>query len=144
MAEQVRKCIINLNEDGSGELKFVETYGYENRFTRNHTVSVYNELMNMKSIKGGRVFLSFYTTQRHFGGPEEGGWYQNWNSLSWSIPTFNDANTIKLAIEHMLPRIKEEVYGDIYSANGGQQGFIRIETPRNVGSAETTEKMEYC
>lgn len=111
-----------------------EKYGYENRLTREHSIPVYGD----EDIKeGDRVYVTLYTTTRHFGGHEEGGWYQNWNTREWSIPTLYSVENVINVIKTQEGRIKSSAYGDIYSCSGGQSAFVRVEY--ESGLAETRE-----
>lgn len=76
------------------------------------------------------VYVSVYTTTRHFGGKEEGGWWYNFSKLEKSIPTFsNDERSLKMLCERLRnwAANKELKWGNIYSVNGGQDCFIVIE-----------------
>lgn len=121
------------------DLRFNEHYGFENRKVRNHTVPVYKN--NTKIKDGDLCVVSLYTTQRHYGGAEEGGWWYNWNTHEFSIPTLYSKENVEKLIELYTDKIKEYIHGDIYSARGGVSGFIQIE--KEVGSQASTEVPRY-
>lgn len=120
-------------------LCFKEHYGFENRKVRNHTVSVYKHDAKIK--EGDLCLFSFYTTQRHYGGAEEGGWWYNWNTHEFSIPTLYSKENVEKLIDLYQDKIKEYIHGDIYAVNGGVEGFIQIE--KEAGSLASTEVPRY-
>lgn len=121
------------------DLRFKEHYGFENRKVRNHTVSVYKHDAKIKD--GDLCLFSFYTVQRHYGGAEEGGWWYNWRTHEFSIPTLYSIENVENMIELYKDKIKEYIHGDIYSVNGGVEGFIQIE--KEAGSVASTEVPRY-
>ena len=103
-----------------------ETYSYEIVFKEND-----------------KCYISLYLTNRHFGGPEEGGWYYNTDQLSLAIPTLYNTEMIERVLHDVIKsRAEIEIYGDIGSVLGGQDGWIRIE--KIPGSAEMNEMQLYC
>lgn len=74
-----------------------------------------------------RHYVNVYEVTRHYGGPEEGGWYYNAGMPLAAIPY----DTLRHAISHdqealrNMFRDKEE--GDIYSVLGGTEVHITIE-----------------
>lgn len=130
---------VDYDETTFNDLHFTENYGFENRKVRNHTVPVYKNDTKIK--EGDLCIVSFYTTQRHYGGPEEGGWWYNWNTHEFSIPTLYSKENVEKLIDLYQDKIKEYIYGDIYSVNGGVEGFIQVE--RIAGSKASTEVPRY-
>jgi hypothetical protein len=121
------------------DVPFKESYGFENRKVRTHTVPVYK---NDAKIKDGDLcVVSLYTTQRHYGGAEEGGWWYNWNTHEFSIPTLYSKENVENMIELYKDKIREYIHGDIYSVRGGVSGFIQIE--KEAGSQASTEVPRY-
>jgi hypothetical protein len=51
-------------------------------------MNIAQKLMALKEFvpKGPSVFLSVYSSEKHFGGPEEGGWWYTVTTLMGSIP----------------------------------------------------------
>ena len=90
---------------------------------------------------GDECVVTLYQTTRHYGGPEEGGWWYNWDSHRLSIPTLFNAKNIKMTANMLLNACGHELGGDIYSVLGGTEGWIRIE--RIAGSAKSTEVPHY-
>lgn len=106
----------------------------------------YNELTNSYEIvfnENDKCYISLYLTNRHYGGPEEGGWYYNTDELSLSIPTLYNVDMIKRVLHDVIKdRAEIEIYGGIESVLGGQYGWIRIE--KIPGSAERLDGQAYC
>ncbi len=90
---------------------------------------------------GDFCVISLYYTTRHYGGPEEGGWWYNWDSLEASIPTYFSVDSVENIAKMLLDKHSSEIGGDIYSVLGGVDGWIRIE--RISGSAESKERPRY-
>lgn len=101
-------------------------------------------LESMKSrivfISGGdiRVWVNVYTMTRHYGGPEEGGWYYDWLHLE-------EAHNVSFKeAQAKLESLKEEHgegEGDISSVLDGHEVHIWIEGSR--GESQTTERPYY-
>lgn len=90
---------------------------------------------------GDFCVVTLYLTTRHYGGPEEGGWWYNWDHHRMSIPTLFNTNNINMTARMLLDACGSEIGGDIYSVLGGAEGWIRIE--RVAGSAKDTEIPRY-
>lgn len=90
-------------------------------------------------------YINAYAVTRHYGGPEEGGWWYNAGrplaSIPWAAPEAlmdnegfilwdrypkyeKDIDKVK---EKLRQSLKSEEYGDIYSMLGGQAVNIRFE-----------------
>ena len=110
------------------------------------TEKEYNEETDSYEIRfkeNDKCYISLYLTNRHFGGPEEGGWYYNTDHLSLTIPTLYNVNMIERVLHDVIKsRAELEIYGDIESVLGGQDGWIKIE--RIPGSSENLEHQTYC
>ena len=118
-------------------LKFTEEYG--RGFEREHEVCVSAD----NDIKDGeKVYVTLYTITRHFGGPEEGGWWYNWTAQEWSVPTLYSKENVNEIVARYRSQIEEMVGGDIYSVNGGQDASIRVE--REAGQDQSKERPYYC
>lgn len=85
-------------------------------------------------------YLNLYATTRHYGGPEEGGWWYNWHRCVFSI----DVSQIDDSDIKDLKRILISCYpdeGNIYSVNGGVEFSILIE--ENRAESASTERPHY-
>lgn len=85
------------------------------------------------------VFVNVYSITRHYGGPEEGGWYYNWNECIESIPVQNKFSD--LMKEEAIKRYESRKHGNIYSVLGGTDIDVRIE--ENPKESETKERPHY-
>ena len=90
---------------------------------------------------GDFCVISLYMTTREYGGPEEGGWWYNWDHHHVSIPTVFNTDNINASVRMLLELAGDQIGGDIYSVLGGTKGWIRIE--RIAGSAKSTEVPRY-
>ena len=90
---------------------------------------------------GDFCVITLYLTTREYGGPEEGGWWYNWDYNHTSIPTIFDADNITASVKMLLDAAGHHIGGDIYSVLGGVQGWVRVE--RIAGSAKSTEVPRY-
>ena len=135
------------------KINITEVYGGGGHFSREHTVPVilapkriidngYFEADTEVPFEDGDVaYFSVYTTQRYYGGPQEGGWYYDADFLDYTIPFKYSAEAIPLMMEAETERISDLVYGDLNSVRGGQEAFIRIEP--KAGEIQTTERPYY-
>ena len=90
---------------------------------------------------GDICVITLYMTTREYGGPEEGGWWYNWDHHHMSIPTIFNTNNINMTAKMLIDACGHEIRGDIYSVLGGTEGWIRIE--KTAGSAKSTEVPRY-
>ena len=101
-------------------------------------------------MKNRLKFITAYSVTRHYGGPEEGGWWYNWSTpvKTVSIPKkFQRHNkraekavkALRESLEKELSHINE---GDIYSANGGVMLDVVSECIRHEEAS--TERPYYC
>ena len=90
---------------------------------------------------GDFCVITLYLTTREYGGPEEGGWWYNWDYNHTSVPTIFNSDNITSSVKMMLDAAGHHIGGDIYSVLGGVQGWVRIE--RIAGSAKSTEVPRY-
>ena len=90
---------------------------------------------------GDFCVITLYLTTREYGGPEEGGWWYNWDYNHTSIPTIFNADNVNASVKMLLDAAGHHIGGDIYSVLGGVQGWVRIE--RIAGSAKSTEVPRY-
>ena len=84
-------------------------------------------------IKNEIRFVTAYEVTRHYGGPEEGGWYYNWYDPIDTVPTSKPEEMV----EEFKTRYEDRVQGDIYSVNGGTAVSVIIEDePAGMKSTE--------
>ena len=83
---------------------------------------------------GGEVkpfrFISAYVTTRHYGGPEEGGWWYNMSECVQSKPIPPcDQQDFETVLTSVIERWCEEYqsHGDIYSVLGGSKVSFSLE-----------------
>jgi hypothetical protein len=95
-------------------------------------------------------YITAYAVTRHYGGPEEGGWWYNWYKSIESIhipkkyqgTSKRALNAVALrekALQLKLDYINE---GDIYRVTGGVLLITCVESVKNEN--ETTERPYYC
>ena len=86
------------------------------------------------------VYVNVYSVTRHYGGPEEGGWWYNWDNCIETYPVKNKrAETI---LEELESEYASKRYGNIYSVLGGRDIEIRLEAEPK--ESETKERPYYC
>ena len=81
-------------------------------------------------------FVTVYKVTRHYGGPEEGGWWYNWYE-----PVFTEPFTSMTQRDEMQKRWRDQDTGDIYSVLGGAEYRVYAETELNESA--TTERPHY-
>lgn len=88
------------------------------------------------------MHLTVYNTTRHYGGPEEGGWWYNWTNVRYSLPIHNlteeEAELLKALLNKVHPS-----EGNIYSTRGGCEVDIELEEDDKVGEMATKERPRY-
>jgi hypothetical protein len=85
------------------------------------------------------VYVNVYSVTRHYGGPEEGGWYYNWMECIETYPVKNiNSQLIKEELEDEHNRKK---FGNIYSVLGGRDIEVYIEEAPKA--SETRERPYY-
>jgi hypothetical protein len=91
---------------------------------------------------GDDCFVTLYGETRHYGGSEEGGWWYNNVHMIKTIPTVYTKESVEKIADYFKNNLfSEEVSGDIYSVNGGQQCFIQVE--KIPGSCEDLVRPHY-
>ena len=75
------------------------------------------------------TYVNAYVVTRHYGGPEEGGWYFNAGHPLASIPFPKDTeeSVIDEKCKELEEMFAEENEGNIYSVLGGQEVQILLE-----------------
>ncbi len=86
------------------------------------------------------VYVNCYLIHRHYGGPEEGGWYYNSHRCREVIPVQNQyAEQMKNIMQEKYE--KNHKHGNIYSVLGGTDVAVYIELEPK--QSETTERPHY-
>ena len=86
-----------------------------------------------------RKFVTAYEVTRHFGGPEEGGWWYNWDKPVDTVPC--EAQHAEEVRFEMESKHRHREQGDIYSVLGGTAVYIAIED--EPGASATTKRPHY-
>lgn len=86
-----------------------------------------------------RVYVSVYFVTRHFGGPEEGGWWYNWHERIVTVATTLAGS--EAVRSRLIRRYKNRQWGNISSVHGGQEVHVMVE--ETAGEYETTEAPHY-
>jgi len=71
------------------------------------------------------VFVNVYSITRHYGGPEEGGWWYDWLECIEVFPVKNKAADVMA--DALLEEHAHIVHGDISSVLGGTALQVMIE-----------------
>jgi hypothetical protein len=98
----------------------------------------------------GYKFITAYSVTRHYGGPEEGGWWYNWYTplKTVEVPKKHQRmnNRATKAVTAKVEALKKEFdhinEGDIYSANGGVLLDVAAEYVKHEFAS--TEQPHYC
>ena len=68
------------------------------------------------------TYINAYAVTRHYGGPEEGGWWFNAGEPLASVPLTNPTDDqIEAERARLMSVFADHAEGDIYSVNGGVQ-----------------------
>ena len=87
-------------------------------------------------------YLSVYGVTRHYGGPEEGGWWYNWYRLKETLPFEENDKTEEQLRAHLKAKYADEEEGDIYSVLGGQEVHILVEDDPGESSSKEVPHYE--
>jgi hypothetical protein len=148
-SKQWKLTYATVDENGreSDELftKEFETYkelvDFANNGYENNEIEVYDEYHEENPVALDEiVFVNVYTITRHYGGPEEGGWYFNWFECKEVIPVQHQYAT-QLANTFYDKYVKSHKHGDIYSVLGGQDVAVYVEL--HPKQSETKERPYY-
>jgi len=82
------------------------------------------------NINRWQVFVTVYEVTRHYGGPEEGGWWYNWNEPVESVLVLPSQDAEEV-VEQMTKRNEYRIWGDIYSVCGGMDILVMVEATQN-------------
>ena len=97
--------------------------------------------MEPLSPSGPIMYISVYTITRHYGGPEEGGWWYNLSHLRETLPFAYSKTSEDLLRKHLTEKWEDEHGGDIYSVLGGSEMEILVEV--SPGKHQDTEVPHY-
>lgn len=95
----------------------------------------------MENENEDKIFwVNAYSVTRHYGGPEEGGWWYNWYESLASVPVQGEtaAQTEKERLENLFG----SGHGDIYSVLGGEKIFVYIEDEACKSESKVTPHYE--
>lgn len=96
--------------------------------------------INLCTSRKRGSFINVYGITRHYGGPEEGGWWYDWYHLVKSVPIRN-GKALNMRLIKLMKRYRWNAQGDISSVLGGEQVYIRLE--QFVGESQSTERPHY-
>lgn len=88
----------------------------------------------------GYVWIGAYRVTRHYGGPEEGGWWCDRYELLSSIRAHK--RKAEQVAQQLADKFNHYVYGDIGSVLGGAEVLVREE--KYPGKYTTKERPYYC
>ena len=97
----------------------------------------------MKSKK--QTFVAIVSTSRHFGGPEEGGWWYDWSSVEkhWKFDNPKRARRFARRLER-----EEAPYAprhNRFSVLGGNDiEVLRTSNPETLDSWQSKTRPTYC
>lgn len=95
-------------------------------------------------------YITAYAVTRHYGGPEEGGWWYNWYSvietqaLPKSLQRRSNRATagVRSRVEALRKKLDDINDGNIYHSTGGVMLDVIIESVKHEN--ESTEQPHYC
>jgi hypothetical protein len=91
------------------------------------------------------IWVNAYRISRHYGGPEEGGWYYDWNTCIASMPVLNGTKTTQARIDFIIEWMQEtlgwESEHNRYSVLGDADFAVYVEDLYQ--ESETTERPHY-
>ena len=71
-------------------------------------------------------FITAYKVNRHYGGPEKGGWWWNALDLIQTVTVLNNDDAPAM-VETLQAKYQDKAEGDIYSVLGGTGIAVYIE-----------------
>jgi hypothetical protein len=108
-----------IKKDGRHVLVRVPGDSYEKQYLYHEDERAHQQPWARRS----QTYVCVYEVTRHYGGPEEGGWWYNWYEPVYAIrvPTrFSMRHRDRLA-----RRFQKQSQGDIYSVLGGVDYVVR-------------------
>jgi hypothetical protein len=103
-------------------------------------VALRNTEVTMIEASERMTWVNCYFVTRHYGGPEEGGWWYNITECRESEMALIGDDADKVLAE-MQKEFGAEAYGNIYHSTGGLEVYTRIEA--EMAQSEDTEKPRY-
>jgi hypothetical protein len=94
---------------------------------------------NVKCLFGLIKWVNVYEVTRHYGGPEEGGWWFDWEQCVHS-EWFFSRKRANSYIQKMMLEYTDQ--GDISSVLGGEEYYFYIE--RLKAESQSKERPHYC
>jgi hypothetical protein len=85
-------------------------------------------------------FLNVYEVTRHYGGPEEGGWWYNWYECIEVFPVRDEEQGEQLR-DWLFSEHEHKKHGNIYSVLGGTDIVVYLEDEPK--ESETKERPYY-
>ena len=82
-------------------------------------------------------FVTAYEVTRHYGGPEEGGWWYDWREPIDTVPTSDPAKMVEV----FKTKYEDRVEGDRFSVLGGTAVSVIIED--QPAENRSTERPHY-
>lgn len=134
------KFFLKGEESGEMHTKLFDTEEELEEFIESTGCEVFDEEEVPASLPEDlKVYVNVYRVTRHYGGPEEGGWWYNHFECVECVPVRNkNATTLRQDLEIEYADMKQ---GDIYSVLGGTEVDVRIERTRC--ESETRERPFY-
>lgn len=83
-------------------------------------------------------YVTAYEVTRHYGGPEEGGWWYDWYHPIETVPTIR-TGVVKA---YLQGKYEDRVEGDRFSVLGGTAIAVAVED--EPCELATTERPFYC
>ena len=87
------------------------------------------------------VYVNAYAVSRHYGGPQEGGWWYNAGEPLASVP-LSDRTRIRAEVARLEELFADQQWGNIYSVNGGVE--LRIAIEDQMAEVWPEERPYYC
>jgi hypothetical protein len=81
-------------------------------------------------------YVTVYRVTRHYGGPEEGGWWYNWYE-----PVHTEPYRTMEQRDELQKEWRDRDNGDIYSVLGGEE--YRVYAEAILNESATTERPHY-
>lgn len=91
------------------------------------------------------IYLAVVSTSRHYGGPEEGGWWYNWSTVEEVRRAWDWKTALKYARE-LKEDCPQPKFGIGSAANRGEPEFqiVVCSDPSFYECMETKERPYYC
>lgn len=95
------------------------------------------------------IWVNAYSASRHYGGPEEGGWYYDWYDCIASCPVRPGDGLEEIGVKRIIKealgwdptRYEKNHGGARFTVNGGDDFVIYVEDRR--AESQSTERPHY-